>query len=192
MSREEKKQKMTQAIVDTAKQLFEQQGIENVSMHAIAQQLGIGQGTLYRRFANKGELCFAMLESDFLQLHQKIISYMRENKEATSYEKGFYMIRSLISLISSHSSWLGVMLTHIDVGMIEHGGDSGSPSPVSVIQQLIHPIFEQVDKDIDAFFWSTTIAWVMNPILIRLLITNGYTEDDITEGMANIFFTPLL
>ncbi|EUJ46563.1 MULTISPECIES: TetR/AcrR family transcriptional regulator [Listeria] len=193
MSRIEKKQEMTQAIVNTAKQLFEEHGIENVSMHAIAKELNIGQGTLYRRFSNKGELCFAMLESDFLRLHQKIMTYMNDNKEATSYDKGVFIIRALVSLISSHSSWLEVMLTHIDGNLVNNNQVPNSPPPpIVIVQELIQPIFEQVDTDVDTFFWSTTIAAVLNPLLIRQLTVSGYTEDDIVDGLATIFLAPLL
>src|SRR5215471_19498441 len=50
-----------QRILEVARRLFAQQGVEAVSMHQIALATGIGQGTLYRRYANKGELCMDLL-----------------------------------------------------------------------------------------------------------------------------------
>jgi len=48
-------------ILEAAQRLFAERGVEAVSMHEVGQEAGVGQGTLYRRFAHRGELCFALL-----------------------------------------------------------------------------------------------------------------------------------
>lgn len=48
-------------ILEAARRLFAERGVEAVSMHEVGREAGVGQGTLYRRFAHKGELCFALL-----------------------------------------------------------------------------------------------------------------------------------
>ncbi len=49
-------------ILEEARRLFDEHGIEAVSMHAIAHAAGVGQGTLYRRYTNKGDLCFDLIK----------------------------------------------------------------------------------------------------------------------------------
>lgn len=51
-------------ILTTANELFQKHGIENVTMHQVAKVTNIGQATLYRRFANKGEICMGILSND--------------------------------------------------------------------------------------------------------------------------------
>lgn len=48
-------------ILETARELFGERGVEAVSLHEIARAAGVGQGTLYRRFEHKGALCSALL-----------------------------------------------------------------------------------------------------------------------------------
>ena len=74
-----------QRILTVTQQLFAEQGIENVTMSQIAKAAGIGQGTLYRRYGNKGELCIALLKSNFPQLRERIDRHLAEI--ATSMSK---------------------------------------------------------------------------------------------------------
>jgi len=67
-----------QRILTVTQQLFAEQGIENVSMSQIAKAAGIGQGTLYRRYGNKGELCIALLKANFPQLREQIDRHLTE------------------------------------------------------------------------------------------------------------------
>lgn len=59
-----------QRILNAALKLFEQNGVEQVSMNQIAIEAQIGPGTLYRRYRNKGELCLDLTQ-DNIELSNK-------------------------------------------------------------------------------------------------------------------------
>ncbi|MGB8000475.1 MAG: helix-turn-helix domain-containing protein, partial [Anaerobacillus sp.] len=69
-----------QRILDAAHKLFEQNGVERVSMNQIAAEAGIGAGTLYRRYRNKGELCLDLIKDNVVLCFDNIDSYLEENK----------------------------------------------------------------------------------------------------------------
>ena len=50
------------AVLEAARALFEERGVTCVTMEEIARAAGVGKGTLYRRFPNKGVLCQALLD----------------------------------------------------------------------------------------------------------------------------------
>lgn len=57
-----------QRILDTASKLFEREDADVVSMNRIAQEAGIGAGTLYRHFSDKADLCMELVSDGFMAL----------------------------------------------------------------------------------------------------------------------------
>ena len=61
-------------VLTAARKLFQQGSIPNVSMEDIARAAGVGKGTLYRRYPNKGSIAFALLDHDERELQARILS----------------------------------------------------------------------------------------------------------------------
>jgi AcrR family transcriptional regulator len=74
-------------ILVAARALFAAQGIDATNMTEIARTANIGQGTLYRRFAHKGELCEALLKENMLCFEQVIVNGVIEDQSATTLER---------------------------------------------------------------------------------------------------------
>ena len=60
-------------IVSAARALFEERGVTNVTMEEISRAAGVGKGTLYRRFANKGLLCQALLDEPTRRFQSEVL-----------------------------------------------------------------------------------------------------------------------
>lgn len=81
-TRHERKDAMEnrQLILQTAHQLFDIHGVQSVSMHQIAKTAGIGQATLYRKYAHKGDLCFDMLDHYAKQFIEQIAQFLDQHQ----------------------------------------------------------------------------------------------------------------
>lgn len=64
-------------ILETARELFEGRGVTSVTMEEVAQAAGVGKGTLYRRFPNKGFLCQALLDEPTRRLQEQTLEILR-------------------------------------------------------------------------------------------------------------------
>ena len=60
-------------ILSAAARLIEEQGVEHVSMEAVAAAAGVGKGTLFRRFGDRGGLMHAQLDERERELQEEII-----------------------------------------------------------------------------------------------------------------------
>lgn len=65
-------------LLATAKRLFTEQSVADVTMSAVADAAGVGKGTLYRHFENKLELSMALLDEDQRDLQDRTLRRMRE------------------------------------------------------------------------------------------------------------------
>lgn len=89
-------------LLNVAQQLFTEKGIASVSMMAIAEAAGVGQGTLYRAFANKGDLCVALLDEDLRIFQEKVLAIMRNNRTESGLSQLSQFLHQLVYFLDGH------------------------------------------------------------------------------------------
>lgn len=95
-------------ILHTAERLFHERGVENVCMSEIAEAAGVGKGTLYRRYANKGELCLALMDTQMAEFQNAMLTLFNGlTAQGVPYlEQLGAFLRSLVEFTENHSPLL--------------------------------------------------------------------------------------
>jgi AcrR family transcriptional regulator len=99
-----------QQVLAAAARLFNERGVENVTMDEIAHAAGVGKGTLYRRYADKGQLVLALMDACVRHLEEVVAAEIqpadRSQSALTDLEA---VLERLVLWIEEHVAWLGVL-----------------------------------------------------------------------------------
>ena len=124
-------------LLEVAGRLFAEQGIEAVSMTAIAEAAGVGKGTLYRHFENKNELTLALLDHDQRELQERTFDRLRTSFDVRADLHWFLV--AVLDFVVGHATLL----------------KSGVPSPD--LNVMIHPAH---------LWWRQTIRGLLERIAL--------------------------
>jgi AcrR family transcriptional regulator len=99
-------------ILQTAEMLFDEHGVNAVSMHQIAKTAGVGQGTLYRRYAHKGDLCLDLIQDFSQEFVEQIEQYLKENHTLSAEERLGGILDRWIDTIEKKSELIMTVHAH--------------------------------------------------------------------------------
>ncbi|WNS45654.1 TetR/AcrR family transcriptional regulator [Paenibacillus sp. MMS20-IR301] len=184
-----------QRILEAARQLFTESGLEAVSMHRIAKRAGIGQGSLYRRYTDKGEICSALL----LDSTERFLSGMEQQLAAgtggsSSLARLQSSIEQVVDFIEQYAELLNMIKSEF----------TGKKQ----LTQFEHPFFQRLGLimaellqrasaggeiiGIDPRFAATALISVLSPDLyLYEQKRHGSSKQDISRGIVTLFVTGL-
>ena len=113
-------------ILAVANERFAAEGVEAVTMADIAQAAGVGKGTLYRRFANKPELCLALMDEQMLTFQNETLSQLRElaSTQHAYIQQLNYFLDALVHFTDTH---LPLLCEVQRAGLLSTGTDRQRP-----------------------------------------------------------------
>lgn len=96
-------------ILEVARRLFTESGIEAVSMHRIAQAAGVGQATLYRHYTHKGEICRDLMSESMEHAREEFEIYWRESEQWPALDRLDGVISRLVVLFEAKLPYLAAI-----------------------------------------------------------------------------------
>jgi AcrR family transcriptional regulator len=165
-------------LLDTARHLFDAEGVESVSMSAIAQKAKVGKGTLYRHFSDKGELLHALLDEDMRQLQEKTLGYMREGH--APFDSLMWFINHALTFVIKNSDSLCEASMNSSRPMLQH--------PAQLWwRQTIMSLLTECGTQGDLSYMSDVIYVMLDVTTIRYQRRAlGYNQERILAGLRDI------
>lgn len=167
--------KNREKLLRTAADLFEADGVESVSMTQIAQEAGVGKGTLYRHFADKNEICQALLDAEQRDLQERTLAYSRANPDPCTALRWF----------------VGEVARFVDRNddLLFAGAEAGSASLIAYPahrwwRQTIRGLLARMDVPGDTDYMADTLYTLLDVNTIRFQRRElGYDLDRILDGL---------
>jgi AcrR family transcriptional regulator len=176
-------------ILVAAETLFREQGVANVNMVDIARKAGVGQGTLYRRFASKGELCLALLDTQMRDFQDQTLSQLRATAlDATPFiQQLSWFIDAWIGFQAHHNLLLRVVSQDYQVA------DYVQSAPFRWQRMTVHGLLQraaaagEVAVDVDVPFTADAILMLLQPDNLHLQQGLGnYTSAQMSAGIQRL------
>lgn len=180
-------------ILQSAQELFDAHGVDNVSMRQIAQLAGVGQGTLYRRYAHKGELCLDIMKESMCRICDDIQSYLYEAKEQSIHHKLEKVIEFMLNFVEKQSQ----MLSAIKSPGCEQNSIIYSTPLYKSIHAIICGLLEEALREQgrtipDPTYTADAIIAMLAPQLYLFHRNDReYSMDEIRANISRIFLDPL-
>jgi AcrR family transcriptional regulator len=131
----------SQRILDAASKLYEQVGVEQVSMNQISIEAKIGSGTLYRRYRNKGELCLDLIKDNVVLCFEAIDDNLEENRTAPPNKR----LRGILNLFIGFRESKAQLLKGVEGFESTNRPNSSTQSPLyNELHQHLVQLFDEM------------------------------------------------
>ncbi len=181
-------------ILQVAQSLFAKYGVDAVSMHQIARAANIGQGTLYRRYAHKGELCMDLLRERHEQLVEDIAVLFTATVTAPILERLDGVLAQSIAFLEEQGALLGpVAFTELQETMCSEATNvQDMPFYLWLHELFAGLLTEAVERGelaaLDVSFTADAILATLNPMFYRLQRQErGLSPERILQGLRHIY-----
>jgi AcrR family transcriptional regulator len=186
-------------ILEVARRLFAERGVDAVSMHQIAMAAGIGQGTLYRRYAHKGELCMDLLHERHEQFVEEIATHYAATVTSSALERLDGVLAHFVAFLEEQGALLGpVAGTNKRDWQCNEADNSRhfsfQDAPFYLwMHELFAGLFAEAVRQgelppLDIDFTTDAILTTLHPMFYRLQRQErGFSPERILQGLRRIY-----
>lgn len=176
-------------ILAAAETLFREQGVANVNMVDIARKAAVGQGTLYRRFASKGELCLALLDTQMRDFQDRTLEQLRQMAldGLPFLQQLNWFIEAWIIFQAHHSLLLCAVSQDYQVE------DHPQSPPFRWQRMTVHALLRraaaagELAADVDVPFTADALLTLLQPDTLRLQQEiGGYPSTQLIAGLQRL------
>jgi len=192
-------------ILEVARHLFAERGVDAVSMHQIAKGAGVGQGTLYRRYANKGALCVDLMRDSHERFAEEIATILTTLEKSTALKRLDAVLTLLIGFIEEQGALLETVMLYsmrnTHCSFMPKGNNHHEPLPHDPfyhwLNQLLSGLLtEAVERKelapLDIPYTADAMLATLHPGIYQVQRhQRGYSSERILQGLRRIYIDGL-
>lgn len=172
-----------QRILNAAIKLFEEHGVEQVSMNQIAMEAQIGSGTLYRRYKNKSELCLDLIKDNLALLFEDIEVYLKQHQTDPPRQR----LKGVLSLFMRFREKKLQLLTGVEEGTL--AGSHFQFNLREIIVQLLNEMKTDGNTESNTVFKADMLLTALrSDSYVFQRDVRGYSSESFLEQICLIFF----
>lgn len=168
-------------ILEAAARLFAQHGVEHVSMDMVAEAAGVGKGTIFRRFGDRGSLARALLDERERRFQDEFIRGRPPlGPGAAPVERLRAFGHRMLELLEAHSDLI-------------LAAESGSPTarfespPYRVYRAHVTSLLAELDPRLDVEYHADSLLAVLAAAQYRhLRRERGMTAERVRAGWDSV------
>ena len=168
-------------ILAAARRLFDEEGPAAVSMDRVAEQAGVGKGTLYRRFGDRAGLALALLDARECEFQEQVI------RGPAPLGPGAPPVERVVAF--GHA-WLDILDTHGDIVLAAESGPVGARFRGSVYashRTHLELLVAEADPEADAGYLADALLSALDSQLVLFMRTDrGRSLDEIKAGWEQL------
>ncbi len=179
-------------ILETAQHLFATHGVQAVSMHQIAREAGVGQGTLYRRYAHKGDLCMDLLREGHEQLEKDIVALLAANAPSPALTRLDGILTCLVTFFEEQGPLLEPVAATRNEWICDAPEQRTPPPYLWLFELLKRLLAEAVEQgeliELDVAYTADAILATLHPMIYRFQRQErGFSQERILQGLRRIY-----
>lgn len=182
-------------ILSAARCLLERNGIDSVNMYQIAQEAGVGQGTLYRRYGHPGEIYSDLLRTSVEQFLEEL-----EKQSAlaaypdSALDRLYQVIVQLVNYIDGNAELLST------INCMYAGKKNFLPHKRPITMRLQGIVSDHLSRaaeqgevyDIDVTLTTSFLLSALSPEqYLHHRDTHGYDKEGYLTGIRRLFIEGL-
>ncbi|MFN8450113.1 MAG: helix-turn-helix domain-containing protein [Anaerolineae bacterium] len=161
-------------LLETAQRLFDENGVDAVTMSDVAESAGVGKGTLYRHFPNgKPDLCRVLIDEDQRELQNRTLARLRQQGNAQTDLEWF--LREAIAFVERNRRF---MFAESSMGVtLDHPAHRWW-------RQTIRGLLVRMNLDLDIDYTADMLFVMLDPRIIHYqVVVRGYDVERIGDGL---------
>lgn len=176
-------------ILESARMLFIEQGVESVNMHQIAKMAEVGQASLYRRYTEKGDICMEIVLEECQPLFDEVKAYLDQSTDILILDRLYQVIIKFVTFMEAKLPWL-CSLSRATPGY----RPLQSPlyqSMRNTCRELLNEAVERGEvADVDVFYTVEVLLAALHNIDFHIR-DQGFSTKQILLGLHRLFIEGL-